>query len=413
MGVFSTNCSLCGLPVQHDHYVASEPLFPGMPAMLKIYRGDESPDCWVEGESPFQFGPEHQWLRQAVAVLDQGLQRGFVHDGVLTPAAGGEPVWLDESDAVLHEACWELSGANAADRQRQGTMGTHQRALVAPFSGQLFEFHDFREAGKGWALVDPRLQTSEGERSRARIEALKAEMAVAGDPTYRTWTARPLRNERLRGLVRYRETSREWNLAAFPHLTGLAFRYEPAANGLPVPALFDELERFEVAMVQAVEHDGQGLLLRVLIADGKASYVLHSRKEDIVERIDALPFAAILSEVECEQKLDPEWAQWFESLDPNAPPPELPQPEPSGPVVERAFVVKQRLGLHAMASMQFCVEAQTFSSTIVLVSDGRTVNAKDLSSMMLLSLGAGAEVTIRAMGDDAERAVEALGARLG
>jgi phosphotransferase system HPr (HPr) family protein len=77
-------------------------------------------------------------------------------------------------------------------------------------------------------------------------------------------------------------------------------------------------------------------------------------------------------------------------------------------VAERETVIGAEEGLHARPAAQFVKTAKQFSSDIVVVKGGREANAK--SSLKIMTLGArkGDKVTIRAEGDDAEEAVEAL-----
>ncbi len=80
------------------------------------------------------------------------------------------------------------------------------------------------------------------------------------------------------------------------------------------------------------------------------------------------------------------------------------------PMVERETTVGPEEGLHARPAARFVQTAKQFSSRITVSNDDREANAK--SSMKIMSLGAkkGEKVVIRAEGDDAEEAVEALAA---
>ncbi len=77
---------------------------------------------------------------------------------------------------------------------------------------------------------------------------------------------------------------------------------------------------------------------------------------------------------------------------------------------ERETTVGPEEGLHARPAARFVQTAKQFSSRITVSNDDREANAK--SSMKIMSLGAkkGEKVVIRAEGDDAEEAVEALAA---
>ena len=77
-------------------------------------------------------------------------------------------------------------------------------------------------------------------------------------------------------------------------------------------------------------------------------------------------------------------------------------------MVEREATVGPEEGLHARPAAQFVKTAKRYSSEIVVVKGGREANAK--SSLKIMTLGArkGDTLTIRAEGDDAQEAVEAL-----
>jgi hypothetical protein len=88
MGVSGTNCALCGIAVEHLHYVRTE-----VPNFFKIYR-DEG--C---GFTPaFPFGAEHAWLRRAVVVPEREgdkIRFGTVSDGWLRDLHGHEEPTAD------------------------------------------------------------------------------------------------------------------------------------------------------------------------------------------------------------------------------------------------------------------------------------------------------------------------------
>lgn len=77
-------------------------------------------------------------------------------------------------------------------------------------------------------------------------------------------------------------------------------------------------------------------------------------------------------------------------------------------MVEKTAKVGPKEGLHARPAARFVQAAKRFSADITVSKGDRTANAK--SPMKLPTLGArkGDEVTIRAEGDDAEEAVDAL-----
>lgn len=77
-------------------------------------------------------------------------------------------------------------------------------------------------------------------------------------------------------------------------------------------------------------------------------------------------------------------------------------------MTEKQATVGPDEGLHARPAAQFVKTAKRFSSEIIVVKGERQANAK--SSLKIMTLGArkGDILTIRAKGDDAEEAVDAL-----
>ena len=77
-------------------------------------------------------------------------------------------------------------------------------------------------------------------------------------------------------------------------------------------------------------------------------------------------------------------------------------------MAEKRTTVGPEEGLHARPAAEFVKKAKQFTADIKVVKDGREVNAK--SSMQIMTLGAKKdnEIVIRAEGDDAKEAVEAL-----
>lgn len=77
-------------------------------------------------------------------------------------------------------------------------------------------------------------------------------------------------------------------------------------------------------------------------------------------------------------------------------------------MVERQVKVLLRVGLHARPAALFVQKANSFSSEIQVEKNGKAVNAKSIMGIMSLAISKGSDVTIRAEGNDAEAAVEAL-----
>ena len=80
--------------------------------------------------------------------------------------------------------------------------------------------------------------------------------------------------------------------------------------------------------------------------------------------------------------------------------------------VVRVAVVANAAGLHARPSHAVVSAARDFRAEIFLHCGGRSADARSILSVMTLGAAQGAEVEIRATGDDAEAAVQALAALL-
>ncbi|HTT68494.1 MAG TPA: HPr family phosphocarrier protein [Gemmatimonadales bacterium] len=76
--------------------------------------------------------------------------------------------------------------------------------------------------------------------------------------------------------------------------------------------------------------------------------------------------------------------------------------------MERSAPIVNRLGLHARPAAEFVKVANRFRAHIVVKKDDLEVNGKSIMGMMMLAAECGSALLIRADGDDAEAAVEAL-----
>lgn len=78
------------------------------------------------------------------------------------------------------------------------------------------------------------------------------------------------------------------------------------------------------------------------------------------------------------------------------------------PALSRKVVVRNRLGLHARASAQFVKAAGRFRAEITVEVGSQQVNGKSIMGLLLLAAAQGTSLTLRARGDDAPLALEAL-----
>ncbi|HOI73328.1 MAG TPA: HPr family phosphocarrier protein [Syntrophales bacterium] len=77
-------------------------------------------------------------------------------------------------------------------------------------------------------------------------------------------------------------------------------------------------------------------------------------------------------------------------------------------MIIRTFEVRNKLGIHARVAAKLVSVAVRFRSTIYFERDGNEVNAKSLLGILTMACPQGSFITIRAEGNDAEEAVEAI-----
>ena len=78
-------------------------------------------------------------------------------------------------------------------------------------------------------------------------------------------------------------------------------------------------------------------------------------------------------------------------------------------IKENSFEIVNELGLHARPAAAFVKMASSFACEIVVSKDDTPVNGKSILGVMTLAAEHGSSLTIRADGEDAEAAVDALG----
>jgi phosphocarrier protein len=75
---------------------------------------------------------------------------------------------------------------------------------------------------------------------------------------------------------------------------------------------------------------------------------------------------------------------------------------------EETLQIRNKFGLHARPAAEFVKLANQFQSDVWVRKQELEVNGKSIMGMMMLAAECGAEITIRASGDDAKRAVAEL-----
>jgi phosphocarrier protein len=80
------------------------------------------------------------------------------------------------------------------------------------------------------------------------------------------------------------------------------------------------------------------------------------------------------------------------------------------PAAARTCEILNKRGLHARAAAKFVKLAGQYSSEITVAKGGTTVSGLSIMGLMMLAAAPGCSVEIRAVGDDAKAAVEAIAA---
>ena len=79
-------------------------------------------------------------------------------------------------------------------------------------------------------------------------------------------------------------------------------------------------------------------------------------------------------------------------------------------VVEKSMKIQNELGLHARAATKLVQLASKFPCEVTVTKDGHEVNGKSIMGVLMLVASKGSTVTLRAKGDRAQEAVDALAA---
>lgn len=76
--------------------------------------------------------------------------------------------------------------------------------------------------------------------------------------------------------------------------------------------------------------------------------------------------------------------------------------------LSRELTIRNRLGLHARAAAKLAKLAESFGAAITVEKDGSTADAKSVMGLLLLCGQTGSTIRITAVGDDADRALDAI-----
>lgn len=80
----------------------------------------------------------------------------------------------------------------------------------------------------------------------------------------------------------------------------------------------------------------------------------------------------------------------------------------SATVAARELAITNQRGLHARASAKFVKCAEGFDADITVTRDGMSVPATSIMGLMMLGAAMGTSIMVKAQGNQAEEALEAL-----
>ncbi|MFM7141990.1 MAG: HPr family phosphocarrier protein [Alphaproteobacteria bacterium] len=78
--------------------------------------------------------------------------------------------------------------------------------------------------------------------------------------------------------------------------------------------------------------------------------------------------------------------------------------------MRRTFRIRNKLGLHARAAAQLVGLTAGFKSEVTILKDDQSVNGKSIMGLMMLGASQGTDIEVEAEGEDAEQALDAIGA---
>jgi phosphocarrier protein HPr len=79
-------------------------------------------------------------------------------------------------------------------------------------------------------------------------------------------------------------------------------------------------------------------------------------------------------------------------------------------MIEKAIKVINSLGIHARPASMIVQTAVKFKSSILLIKDGASADAKSIMSVMMLAVACNSTVAVRASGPDEAEAANAIAA---
>ena len=83
-------------------------------------------------------------------------------------------------------------------------------------------------------------------------------------------------------------------------------------------------------------------------------------------------------------------------------------PQTDSPRLSRTVTIVNRRGLHARAAARFVKTAERFKAEVLVVRKDSVVSGLSIMGLMMLAAGPGATLELRASGEQADAALDAL-----
>lgn len=77
-------------------------------------------------------------------------------------------------------------------------------------------------------------------------------------------------------------------------------------------------------------------------------------------------------------------------------------------MIEKDYIVSNRLGLHARPASLFVKTTSRFSSSVKIVKDGNEIDGKSIMGLLMLAAGPGTNLKIVANGPDETEVIRSL-----
>jgi phosphocarrier protein HPr len=87
---------------------------------------------------------------------------------------------------------------------------------------------------------------------------------------------------------------------------------------------------------------------------------------------------------------------------------EAPDAPPSGPTNTRTVTIVNRRGLHARAAARFVKTVERFKAEVTVARKDQAVSGLSIMGLMMLAAGPGSTLELRASGEEADAALDAL-----